>query len=393
MRKNMGWRNIAAGAAMGLWLLTAPVWAAGAWIDTEDFAAIANGETVPGYSSKAQLIRKAEKAMAQPVPLLTDKEVVPPSGDKRDYTSLAIYFWPDSTSSDGLPYVRWDGHVNPERWDESRYDARRLERMKSELRALAQGYAVSGCDAFAERAAALADSWFIDPATRMNPRLEYAQLVPGKSEGRHSGIIDTVNLIDVVDALYLLESSPAFPPEKQQQVKAWFGAYTDWLLTSEKGKREAASANNHGVWYDAQVAVFAHYAGRDDVARRVIRDVVHRRLEKQLAPDGSFPLELARTRPMNYSLYVLRGYLTLARVGDELGIDLYDQQTAKGQGLKEAIWFILPYVRGEKQLEKRDVADWKASSFRQALRLANRHYHEPAFDFAPVSADVRQDKS
>ena len=55
--------------------------------------------------------------------------------------------------------------------------------------------------------------------------------------------------------------------------------------------------------------------------------------------------------------------------------------------------FILPYVRGEKQLEKRDVADWKASSFRQALRLANRHYHEPAFDFAPVSADVRQDKS
>ena len=117
MRKNMGWSNIAAGAAMGLWLLTTPVFAAGAWIDTEDFAAIASGETVPGYSSKAQLIRKAEKAMTQPVPLLTDKEVVPPSGDKRDYTSLAIYFWPDSTSPDGLPYVRRDGHVNPERWD------------------------------------------------------------------------------------------------------------------------------------------------------------------------------------------------------------------------------------------------------------------------------------
>ena len=88
---------------------------------------------------------------------------------------------------------------------------------------------------------------------------------------------------------------------------------------------------------------------------------------------------------MNYSLYVLRGYLTLARVGEELGIDLYDQKTAKGQGLKEAILFILPYARGEKQLEKRDVAEWKAGSFRQALRLANRHYHEPAFDFASVS--------
>lgn len=72
----------------------------------------------------------------------------------------------------------------------------------------------------------------------------------------------------------------------------------------------AAAKNNHGVWYDAQTAVYAHYVGRDDLARQIVAAVPERRLEKQLAADGTLPLELARTRPMNYSMYVLRAYLT-----------------------------------------------------------------------------------
>lgn len=34
--------------------------------------------------------------------------------DANDYVSLARYFWPDPNTPNGLPYIRRDGHVNPE---------------------------------------------------------------------------------------------------------------------------------------------------------------------------------------------------------------------------------------------------------------------------------------
>ena len=43
-----------------------------------------------------------------------DKTQVPASGDKHDYLSLAPYWWPNPQTSDGLPYIRIDGEVNPE---------------------------------------------------------------------------------------------------------------------------------------------------------------------------------------------------------------------------------------------------------------------------------------
>ena len=90
------------------------VFAKGAWIDTAEY-------TAESEDSDA-LVRGAEKAMAKPIPKLTDKTQAAPTGDKRDYISLAIYWWPDPDNPDG-PYVRHDGKINPEKSDASRYDA------------------------------------------------------------------------------------------------------------------------------------------------------------------------------------------------------------------------------------------------------------------------------
>lgn len=356
--------------------------AGGIWQDTDELAAVAaTGQSPDGmYTSRAGLIRAADRALTQPIPHLTDKQATPPSGDKRDYTSLAVYFWPNPDTDDGLPYVRHDGEVNPEKWDEQKYDAKRLGTMKSEIRALARGYAMTHDERYAERAMAIASAWFIDDATRMQPRLVYAQLVPGRSTGRSSGIIDTVQLIEVVDALYLLQGSSACPPEKWTALQDWFARYTDWLLQSDMGRKEAAAKNNHGIWYDAQVAVFAHFAGRDDIARTVVAAVPERRMRDEIAADGSLPRELARTRPMNYSLYALRGLLTLARVGEAVGVDLYDAQASNGRTLRQAIDYIQPYVTGERTMAKEDIAAYHDKGYRLALHLANKHYHEPAYE-------------
>ena len=327
----------------------------------------------------------ADKAMQSPIPLLTDKEIAPPGGDKRDYTSLAVYYWPDAAKPDGKPYVRRDGQVNPEKWDETRYDAKRLVQMKNAVKALARGYAATGNKAYADRARAIARAWFLDDATRMNPCLLYAQRIPGKTEGQKTGLIDTVNLIDVVDSLYLLQD--ACPAEEWQAYRQWFGAYTHWLLTSPLGWDEAASANNHGLWYDAQVCVFAHFAGQDETARKILQAVPEKRMAVQIAEDGSLPLELARTRPLHYSLYTLRACLTLARVGEEVGVPLYDAVSSNGRSLKLAIDYILPYAKGEKALPRKDIAKDDEAPFWHALHLANRHYHNPAYEYKPRQAD------
>ena len=318
------------------------------WQDKEEIVKVRQDQPSAYYKNKKSIVHWAEKVAKQPIPLLTDKDALPPSGNKCDYMSLSIYYWPNSSTPNGLPYVKHDGLVNPEKNDLSRYDAKRLETMVSYLRALVLGYTISGREDLAQHACTILDAWFINPKTSMRPNLEYAQMVPGKNSGQSSGIIETVNLIGMLDDLHMLEGSQAYTPERQKALQSWFGAYADWLHNSQHGQKENTAKNNHGVWYDAQLAAFYHFSGRDKQAMSVLQQVVKKRMESQLAADGSFPLELARTRPMNYSLYILRAYLTLARLGDILGVNLYDAQTSKGVGLQTAIDFILPYVHGEK---------------------------------------------
>ena len=99
-----------------------------------------------------------------------------------------------------------------------------------------------------------------------------------------------------------------------------------------------------------------------------------------MAADGSLPYELARTRPLNYSMFALRAYMSLARLGEMLDVNLYDYHTRNGSGLRKSLDYILPYVKGEKTMNKTDVAKTRPQPFLEALKLANEHYHNPAYD-------------
>jgi hypothetical protein len=44
-----------------------------------------------------------------------DKTKTPPSGDKHGYLSEALYWWPDPSKQDGMPYIRRDGETIPTR--------------------------------------------------------------------------------------------------------------------------------------------------------------------------------------------------------------------------------------------------------------------------------------
>jgi hypothetical protein len=208
-----------------------------------------NVYVLPAYQA---LIRSADSVMQVPPTSVMQKHNVPPSGDKHDFLSLAPYWWPDSTKTNGLPYIRRDGEINPEsRID---HDGLRFQQMEDAVEILSLAWYLSGNAKYATRAAKLLHGWFIDPATRMNPNLNFAQAVLGVSPGRGIGIIDLRHVPALLDAVRILELSGKWGGNDASLLLKWCRDYLDWLKSSKNGKEERAAENNHGTFYDAQAA-------------------------------------------------------------------------------------------------------------------------------------------
>jgi len=308
-----------------------------------------------------------------------DKKLTPPSGDKHDYMSLGPYWWPDPDKKDGLPYIRRDGEVNPAS-NNSDTDRPTLEKMRAAVQTLALAYDFTDKAAFAEHAARLLRTWFLDPATKMNPHLEYGQAIPGHVTGRGIGIIDTRGLPEMLDYVALLEASPAWTKEDQQGLVQWFDAYLKWLLTSEHGKDEADEHNNHGTWYDVQVARFALFVGKEEIAKAAV-ERAKTRIAEHIAPDGRQPHELARTKGFTYSAMNLSGFFDLAAIGDAVGVDLWHYRTADGRGLQAALDFMAPYADLQKKWPYQQIGE---QNYRMALlpllRRGALAYDDPRYE-------------
>ena len=278
---------------------------------------------------------------------VTANALTPPSGDTHDYLSFGPYWWPDPNKKGGLPYIRRDGEVNPQSVGPDS-DRQALENMSAGTETLALAWFFTGERSYAVRAGTFIAAWFLDSATRMNPHLKYGQGIPGQCEGRGIGIIETRRLIQVVNALTLLEGSEALTAEQRQAVVAWFSSYLQWLRESAYGKAESGEVNNHGTWYDAQVAQFALFTGQRELAKNILAAALQKRLAGQVSADGKQMRELARTRALTYSLVNLSGLLALAELGRQVGVDYWTFPSAKESRLRAAIDYMAVYADPQK---------------------------------------------
>src|SRR5260370_2967528 len=156
----------------------------------------------------------ADRAMKKGPFSVMDKQMVPPSGDKHDYMSMGTYWWPNPKTANGLPYIRRDGERNPE--IEKIPDHQNMGRVGKNSRLLALAFYLTGNEAYAARVVLLLRTWFLDPATRMNPNLNFGHQIPCITTGRGTGIIDRHGLTDAVDAVGLTAGSKNWKAEDQK---------------------------------------------------------------------------------------------------------------------------------------------------------------------------------
>jgi hypothetical protein len=335
------------------------------------------------------IVNEADKGLDVAPFSVVNKKNLPPSGDKHDYTSLSPYWWPDPSKPDGKPYIRRDGEFNPER---AEYDLEPLERMSRAVDALSMAYFFTRDEKYARKTAELLRAWFIDPATRMNPNLKYAQFVPGYDRPRPSGIIEGGRLRKPVDAVGLISGSPAWSSQDDAALRQWFGELKQYLLTSEQGRAEGEQPNNHGTWYAVQVGTYALFAGQTEPARDILESSFKRLLDSQLKPDGSQPEEMARTLSLHYHRFNTLALIELATLGDRVGLDLWNYKTPDGRSIRTAIDYLIPYFLEEKKWEGQQIRPANFGDFVVIARRAANAFDDPRYAEVAAKLQAKHDR-
>ncbi|MCF7804887.1 MAG: alginate lyase family protein [Candidatus Marinimicrobia bacterium] len=291
---------------------------------------------------KKRVITQADQFMDEGPITISAHVAERSAGGIHDFYSEGDYWWPDPDQPDGLPYIRKDGMTNPEIFVKHRQVMRRFS---IHVGALVSAYVITGKNEYANKAIEHLRAWFVTDSTMMNPNLNYAQAIPGRTKGRGVGIIDTIHLIEIARAISILENRGELNYTDAIGIKRWFASYLDWLTTSVNGIDEMERENNHGTWWVAQVAEFGRLIDSTPVlefCRERYKSVL---LPNQVSPEGKFPLELERTKPYNYSLFNFDGLALICHIASTPEDNLWTYETESGAGMKNVVEFLYPFIK------------------------------------------------
>ena len=289
-----------------------------------------------------KLIDQAEKALVAGPFSVMQKTKVPPSGDKHDYMSVPPY----AGTGDGL--------TNPVWWLD--YDRVPLEKLTQSVETMALAYHFTGKQKYAERAVFLLRVWFLNPDTKMNPDLEFAQ------SRIWVGVIDTRFLSRIIDGIGLLQPSGAWTNEDQEGMVKWCREFLA-NVQDRVDERHEHSGHNISSWYHVQIASMALFTGNLELARDLL-ERTKARMDTALNSMGGFKKELHRTRSLSYSCFHIYALFNLASMGELVDMDLWNYRTKDGRGLELALQYLSRYagVENKKQWPYEEIdgtrGDW-----------------------------------
>ena len=341
---------------------------------------------------RARVLAAAGRYLAEEPVTVTASHSPRSAGGLHDFFSEGDYWWQDPANPEA-PYVQRDGMTNPSNFNDHR---RALMRLSVQVPALVEAWRLTRDPRYATHAERHLRAWFVDPATRMNPNLQYAQAIHGRVTGRGTGIIDTIHLVEVARAIERLAGAPGWSARDDRAVRHWFAEYLTWMTTHPYGIAERDAKNNHATCWVMQVAAFARLTGNQAQLRDARDRFTSVLLPNQMAADGSFPLEMGRTKPYGYSLFNLEAMATIAQILSTPDDDLWTFELPDGRGLRRAMAFMTPYIRDRTAWPRpADVMYNDNWPMRQAsLLFAGMAFHRPDYielwSKLPADSDVEE---
>ena len=304
---------------------------------------------------RKEVILKANQLLKEKPQTITDFTCPRSAGGKNDFYSEGDYWWPDPKDPNG-PFIQRDGLTNPDNFVAHR---KAMIRFSQTIGTLASAYKITGDEKYVKHAQLHLKAWFVDSETRMNPSLLYAQAIKGRFTGRGIGIIDGIQLMEVAQGIRVMQKAPGFDKKLLLDTKKWFSDFLQWLTTHQYGKDEMNAQNNHGTCWAMQVASFSRLTENNellDFCRNRYKEVF---LPKQMAENGSFPLELKRTKPYGYSLFNLDAMTMLCQILSDKDHDIWNYTTPDGKCTRKGIEYLYPFVEDKSKWQlPHDVMYW-----------------------------------
>ena len=317
--------------------------------DMSELVALASKPSSQEYKD---LIAKANGYVKSKPTCVTNKTICI-SGDKHNYESLSIYWWPDPKNPDG-PYIAKDGEYNPEY---KKYDYPRLLQLKANLVTCSKAFFFTGDQRYYDYFCRQLDAWFIDPETRMTPNLEYSQFVPGhnNNHGNPQGMSDSYNFNDVLESIRLVNSIESIGKVRMNALKSWFSDLAEWMQTSEYGKKTQSFKNGQLLTFDTTLYNIFVFTGQKKARKAILKAFPEKRVNQHIADDGKMPEELRRTKGFSYSVSALERYSDFASLVAADGKRLPKESVER---IRKAFDYISSFADNRSAFPYSEIGDW-----------------------------------
>ncbi len=217
----------------------------------------------------------------------------------------------------------------------ARFDANRtaLREMSDAVFSLGTAAFLLDDRRYAQRAAVVIDTWFLNPKTRMEPTFGHAQSGTGPNAiAADAGVLDARPLIRAIQGMSFLAESGDWDVKEQAAIHKWFGDYMKWLAqagSSEAGGRGAAAAS---AWWAAEMAAAAAF-NEDAVAQRAAVEFYRAHaIPREIGTRPAAPQGAGRGAAVPGGS-ALDGLATFCRIAAVRGADLWNTHAADGASL------------------------------------------------------------
>jgi Alginate lyase len=272
-----------------------------------------------------------DSLLQRPILSILKKTKTAPSGDPRD-----LYIPPRYLKASAASVPTTNPQLAPSTSGIYDHDLEPFDQFVRHSHVLANIGLVARERGYSDRAATLVSTWMINPTTRMNPHLHYAQYDEKAKRSKHFGIVSARDIWLLPQTLQCLAESQTLSDEDLAKARRWCVQLLRGFAKSEQFQDALAARNNISTWAAAMATSLGLYLDEVDSSMDILRYLAVRFVD-QLGPLHIQNYEYKRTRPLHYSLFNLAAWAANAAISRRVGIELLNYKGLHDESLRNAI--------------------------------------------------------